>query len=263
MIGVCIPAHNEEREFDHCLQSVMHAAQHPGLNGERVQVVVILDTCTDGTEAKAQRWPVTRIHASYRNVGLARAAGARHMLDAGARWLAFTDADTAVSDSWLVDQLSLHAPVVCGTVGVSDWTSHGHYAEHARVEFLAGYQDRDGHRHVHGANLGIDAQTYRQIGGFEALGCSEDQALVDRLERAGVPIAWTALPRVITSARPYSRVSGGFASTLRQAWPSDGHASLPDVPQNSLKGTDHDNTQASISPTPTTACGGHGLFKLG
>jgi hypothetical protein len=123
-----------------------------------------------------------------------------------------------VSARWLVDQLSLGAEVVCGTVGVSGWAQHGAHARQARRRFATHYQDQDGHRHVHGANLGIEAHAYRHIGGFAALACSEDQALVDRLEQGGARIAWTALPRVTTSARPYSRVEGGFASALRQGW---------------------------------------------
>ncbi|VCU70442.1 Glycosyl transferase family 2 [Pigmentiphaga humi] len=218
MIGVCIPAHNEEEDIGRCLAAMARAVRHPGLRGEPVEVVVVLDACSDRTAARTRAWPVTAIETACRNVGLARAAGARRLLDAGARWLAFTDADTVVSESWLADQLSLQAAVVCGTVEVGDWTAHGPYAELARNAFLCAYQDRDGHRHVHGANLGIDAAAYRRIGGFQALACSEDQALVDKLERAGVPIAWTALPRVVTSARPFSRVAGGFACTLRRAW---------------------------------------------
>ncbi|MBV7481392.1 glycosyltransferase family 2 protein [Bordetella sp. BOR01] len=222
MIGICIPAHNEEGGIDRCLASVVHAAQHPGLLGEPVEVAVVLDACTDKTAARARTWQVTLLAADHRNVGLARAAGARHLLAEGARWLAFTDADTVVSEAWLVHQLSLRAAVVCGTVGVSDWAGHGPYAERAQALFRSQYQDRDGHRHVHGANLGIEASAYRRIGGFEALACSEDQALVDRLEHAGVSIAWTALPRVTTSTRPFSRIAGGFACTLRQAWQQDG-----------------------------------------
>jgi len=225
MIGVCIPAHNEERDIARCLDSVLVAARHPGLGGEPVQVVVVLDDCTDGTAALAAAWPVTTLSTQVRNVGLARSAGARHLLTEGARWLAFTDADTVVSPAWLYHQLSLGANVVCGTVGVVGWERHGPHAVQARQAFLAAYQDRDDHRHVHGANFGISAQTYQDIGGFDALACSEDQALVDRLVSAGVAIAWSALPRVQTSARPFSRVEGGFASTLRQAWSSlDGTA---------------------------------------
>jgi len=230
MIGLCIPAHNEEACIGGCLRSALRAARHPGLQGEPVEIVVVLDACTDRTEMRARRWPATTLRIASRNVGRARAAGARHLLEAGARWLAFTDADTLVSASWLADQLSLGSEVVCGTVGVTGWRSHGIHALQAREAFQAGYRDRDGHRHVHGANLGLDARAYRRVGGFEALACSEDQALVDRLESAGVSIAWTALPRVRTSARPFSRISGGFASALRQAWPKGGQAACPDVP---------------------------------
>ncbi|WP_144630160.1 glycosyltransferase [Bordetella genomosp. 13] len=238
MIGICIPAHNEEDYIDRCLASVLVAARHPGLNGEPVKIVVVLDACDDGTAQRAGAWGVTCLHGQHRNVGVARAAGAAHLIAAGARWLAFTDADTEVSASWLADQLALQAEVVCGTVGVMDWDSHGMHAEAARAGFLAAYQDRDGHRHVHGANLGMDAQAYLRIGGFQALACSEDQALVDRFEEAGAVIAWSARPRVTTSARAYSRVTGGFATTLRRAWEGgmrsavrDVHSELPgDVP---------------------------------
>lgn len=230
MIGVCIPAHNEEACIGRCLESVLRAARHPALDGARVKVVVVLDACTDRTDMHTRRWPVQQLCVTHHNVGLARAAGTRQLLKAGARWLAFTDADTIVSDTWLVHQLSLGADVVCGTVEVNDWSCHGPYADRAREAFQGVYQDRDGHRHVHGANLGMLAWAYERVGGFEALACSEDQALVDRLEKAGVSIAWSALPRVTTSARPFSRISGGFASTLRQAWPADDHAPVPDVP---------------------------------
>ncbi|KAG1262789.1 hypothetical protein G6F65_014626 [Rhizopus arrhizus] len=184
----------------------------------RVEIVVVLDRCRDRTEQLSAAWPVRCLRVEAGNVGVARAFGAQHLLDAGARWLAFTDADTRVSARWLVDQLSLGAEVVCGTVGVSGWAQHGAHACQARRRFATHYQDQDGHRHVHGANLGIEAHAYRHIGGFAALACSEDQALVDRLEQGGARIAWTALPRVTTSARPYSRVEGGFASALRQGW---------------------------------------------
>lgn len=219
MIGVCIPAHNEEQWIGRCLASVAAASRHPGLAGEAVHVVVVADACQDRTVPLAAAWNVTVVEVACRNVGLARAAGARRLLDGGARWLAFTDADTAVSPAWLFHQLSLRADVVCGTVGVTDWSGHGPHADRVRAAFHAQYQDRDGHRHVHGANLGIHAEAYRSIGGFEALACSEDQVLVDRLVRAGVAIAWSALPRVATSGRAFSRIEGGFASTLRKSLP--------------------------------------------
>ncbi|RYY84013.1 MAG: glycosyltransferase family 2 protein, partial [Comamonadaceae bacterium] len=71
-----------------------------------------------------------------------------------------------------------------------------------------------GHRHVHGANLGVSATAYRRAGGFPALACSEDVALVEALKAMGANIAWSAAPRVSTSARANARARGGFGDTL-------------------------------------------------
>lgn len=221
MIGICIPAHNEEGLIGACLESIFVASQHPDLGGESVMVVVVLDSCKDQTASIVAEWPFVGLPITAHNVGQARAAGAQHLMQHHVRWLAFTDADTCVSPQWLVAQLSLAADVVCGTVEVDSWAEHGPQAQAARKRFESTYQDRDGHRHVHGANLGISALSYRQAGGFDALQCGEDQALVDRLARLGAQIAWSALPRVVTSGRPYSRVGQGFAGAIRQT-------SLPD-----------------------------------
>lgn len=43
MIGVVIPAHNEEHHIAACLTSVLFAAEHPALAGPPVYVVVVLD----------------------------------------------------------------------------------------------------------------------------------------------------------------------------------------------------------------------------
>jgi hypothetical protein len=85
---------------------------------------------------------------------------------------------------------------------VDDWTAHPHSV---REYFRKTYVDADGHRHVHGANLGVSAEAYRRAGGFPPLTCSEDVALVDRLIATGARIAWSAAPRVITSARRFWR----------------------------------------------------------
>ena len=215
MIGICIPAHDEEDLVEACLHSVLTAAAHPDLGGEAVKVVVVLDSCTDGTAALVAKWPVVALSVDAHNVGRARAAGARHLLHHQARWLAFTDADTCVAPDWLAAQLSLSADVVCGTVEVDSWAAHGLQAQAARSRFEASYQDREGHRHVHGANLALSASCYLQAGGFDARECGEDQALVDRLEALGAHIAWTARPRVLTSGRPFSRVEHGFAGAIR------------------------------------------------
>ncbi len=81
-------------------------------------------------------------------------------------------------------------------------------------DVLIGSDYVDGHRHIHGANLGLSATAYRRAGGFAAIPCHEDVALVRALQRAGMGIAWSAKPRVATSARMRGRAKGGFADYL-------------------------------------------------
>lgn len=215
MIGIVIPAHDEADTIEACLSAAVQAAVHPALHGEAVEIVLVLDDCRDATaQIAATHSRVRQLDVEFRNVGRARAAGTELALALGARWLAFTDADTMVSPRWLVHQLALQADVVCGSVGVEDWTPHGVDGNYLRDRFNATYTDADGHPHIHGANLGVSASAYVQVGGFQALTCSEDVELVRALEAAGASIAWSALPRVTTSARRQTRVRGGFGDAL-------------------------------------------------
>ncbi len=214
MIAIIVPAHNESQHIGRCLFSLHCAARCSGLSGERVQVFVVADACTDDTATAAQRWGAQVLHCDARNVGHARALGADAALAVGARWLAFTDADTVVAPDWLSQQLALGSDAVCGTVQVRNWNAWGNLQHTMQAHFAATYFDVDGHRHIHGANLGVCARAYRRAGGFPALASSEDVALVRALEAAGAHIAWSAAPRVCTSARKRYRAPDGFGATL-------------------------------------------------
>jgi len=225
MIGVAIPAHNEERWLAACLAAVLAAARHPALDGEPVMVCLVLDACDDASPDVARGYASRYADAGVllevmavdaRQVGAARAAGAAALIAAGARWLAFTDADTRVGPGWLAAQLALRADVVCGSVEVDDWSPHAANASMAQTLFARDYQDREGHRHIHGANLGVCALAYAAAGGFSAVACHEDVLLVRALELSGARFAWSALPRVTTSARIDARARGGFGDTLRE-----------------------------------------------
>ena len=217
MIGVVVPAHNEALLLPACLAALRRSAAHPLLLNEEVRTVVVADDCSDTTQVITSNFGVEVIALKARNVGIARGAGADLLLSLGCRWLAFTDADSRVAEDWLVQQLALDADAVCGTVQVDDWSAHGENATLIAWHFSETNFDVEGHRHIHGANLGISAPAYRDVGGFGALACSEDVALVTNLEEAGWRIAWSAKPRVITSARTSGRASGGFADALTHA----------------------------------------------
>ncbi len=212
-IGVVIPAHDEETMIGPCLDAVVAAARSPRLSGIRVEIVVACDACRDATAAVVEARGHRAVLVDARNVGLARAAGASAALALGVEWLAFTDADSLVDPEWLAAQLALGCDVVCGTVAVDDW---GSYGDAMKRHFETTYSDRDGHRHIHGANLAMSAAAYRSVGGFAALANSEDVAIVEALQEAGARIAWSAAPRVVTSARTTFRATAGFGARLQQ-----------------------------------------------
>ncbi|HYP83362.1 glycosyltransferase [Variovorax sp.] len=216
MLGIAIPAHNEERSIGHAVAAARQAARHAGLAGESFEIIVALDACRDATGAEAVAAGARTIELSARNVGHARAAAARELLGLGARWLAFTDADSRADPDWLVHQLAQDAHAVCGCVSVDDWSAHGAHAAKVKAHFLSTYRAREGHGHIHGANLGVSAHAYARAGGFKPLACSEDVALVQALQSSGTRVAWSARPRVFTSARRHGRVTGGFADALRE-----------------------------------------------
>lgn len=212
-VGVVVPAHNEAAVIDHCIDSIKRSAALARRNGLEVRIHVVCDACTDGTEQRVAESGLIPILVDKRNVGAARAVGANAALAEGAQWLSFTDADSVVSEAWLIDQLSLGADAFCGTVAVTDW---GQYGSHMNDYFLATYRDTEDHRHVHGANFGISAKAYEAVGGFQALSTSEDVALVNALLAAKMHIAWSARPRVTTSARSDYRAPEGFGATLER-----------------------------------------------
>ena len=213
MIGVVVPANDEEATIVACLEALNVATRHPSLRGEAVMIVVVLDACRDATELRATAHGARCIQVDARNVGVARAAGASLLIGQGARWLAFTDADSAVEPDWLARQVDTSADAVCGVVCIDDW---GDYGADARAAYEAGYVDAEHHRHIHGASLGVSSAAYLRVGGFAPLRCREDVELVHRLHRQGARIRWTNAVRVRTSARRFARAPDGFAAHLLQ-----------------------------------------------
>ncbi|TFD80062.1 glycosyltransferase family 2 protein [Cryobacterium fucosi] len=232
-VVVVVPARNEEELLPRCLAALTVAVgEVGGVAGQSppvIDVVVVLDRCSDGTAEVAADWPAFgSISTTGGAVGVARRAGVRHLLPTSnlftsTTWIATTDADSAVPPNWLTVQLAFarnSVDLVLGTVVPDDGLSDG-----GRERWDAQHRLVEGHAHVHGANLGVRADRYLQAGEFALVDGHEDVRLVSALRGLRVSEIRTELIPVLTSGRLTGRTPGGFAGYLRdQATEGGGHA---------------------------------------
>ena len=233
-IGIVIPAHNEAMTITKCLASVQTAIEQLP-STITATVLVVLDSCRDDTlelvknvQVESAQAKNTKIEnagvdylccgylcCDYQCVGQVRDLGIRHAIASGATWLACTDADSVVTPDWLIQQIAhintQPTDMICGVVSVDSWA---HLRPQTRKDYMAHYQDKMGHRHIHGANLSFSAEAYLAVGGFAPLRCHEDVDLVKRFESKGYAITWSNRVRVITSSRLQARATEGFAAFL-------------------------------------------------
>ena len=120
--SVIIPARNEERFISPCLESIRVAATtYP----DQLEVIVVLNRCSDRTEEIAHAFGARTIREDARNLARIRNAGAR----AAVGWILVTiDADSRMSPGALVAidrALSSGTTVGGGTVIHPDRSSLG------------------------------------------------------------------------------------------------------------------------------------------
>jgi len=222
-VAVVVPAADEQDGLPACLGALAAARAHlaqfrPDV---LVRVVVVLDNCTDRSEEVVRAYREVEVETvSLGRVGAVRAAGTERVLGGVTRtvgrqlWLANTDADSTVPPDWLCGMVAAGergAHVVLGTVVPGPGLPAA-----ARRRWDAGHVAGEGHRHVHGANFGIRADTYRSLGGWPDLRSGEDEALAARAAAdPRVRVLRTATLPVLTSTRLVGRAPCGFSSYLR------------------------------------------------
>ena len=222
-ICVLIPARNEELLLPRCLESIIEAQMMLPAN-TTCEIIVAVDFSNDRTQEIATRHlegrgaavcteagMVGQARALAAHIGLQRYRGALRRC-----WIANTDADCCVPPSWLANQLSLANEgfeAIAGTVDVDDFAEHRVGVD---LLFRSSYIiNADGtHPHVHGANLGIRADAYRNAGGWAGLCTGEDHDLWNRLANMGMRRISTNAVNVITSGRRMGRAPRGFAEAL-------------------------------------------------
>lgn len=216
-VCVVVPAHNEARRIRRCLRALKDAARRVSVP---VDLMVVCDACRNNTATHCAAQGVRVVHIGVACVGVARGVGVaallRNVRDLDGVWLANTDADSVVSASWLRDQIvlaDLGNDAVIGTVSL-----RRHHRPGLLRAFHLQYRERssshDDDRHVHGANLGVRASAYLDVGGFPPQPNHEDVHLVGGLKRGGYQIARPDWLTVETSGRLVGRCEQGFAAYL-------------------------------------------------
>lgn len=229
-VAVVIPACNEQERVARCLDSVARAVRELMRSepGAAVNVVLAADSCADRTvpvarEAWAAQWvwpgtaelaPLSVLRGDWQSAGGARQAAATHALGAGARWIASTDADTAVPANWLSYQVArarAGVDAVLGTVepDPAECPPRVHRLWHLEHDLT------EGHPYIHAANMGVRAAAFTAAGGFPDVECSEDEAVVRALRAHGARVESTDRIRAVTSGRLRGRAELGFAHHLR------------------------------------------------
>lgn len=238
IIGVVIPAYNEEQYLKACLDSIDIAVEQISIyqqslqtkkvpiqsNSKKpiqaenafnieVQVLVVLDNCDDDSLSIVKNATADYLECAVNSVGIARDLGVRLLIAQGADWIACTDADSTVDRLWLVEQIRAQpADVICGVVDVDRWDA---LSEKTKHEYTSKYQDCMNHTHIHGANLSFSATAYIESGGFPPIPCHEDVKLVEQMQAMNLNITWTNRVRVTTSSRLDARAPEGFAHFLK------------------------------------------------
>ena len=223
-IVVVVPARDEQSSIARCLDALHNAAstlrQARPADGPEVRVIVVLDRCLDDTaEIVAGRPTVESVVSSAGRVGEARALGVERALAAAdaqphETWIANTDADSAVPADWLTVQLEAAEAGHAALLGAVRPDEEGLDAEQL-AHYLRGHPLRESHRNVHGANLGVRADHYLEVGGFEPVATGEDVRLVASLERLGLSVASTGRAAVLTSSRLLGRAPEGYSDVVR------------------------------------------------
>ncbi|WIB59217.1 glycosyltransferase [Curtobacterium sp. MCLR17_007] len=223
-IDVVVPAHQEADRISACLAAldaatVRLAIERPDVS---VGVTVVLDGCTDGTASVVARHLVQTLETAHVGVGRARSLGVARALASGSadltgRWLAHTDADSRVHADWLVQQADALADgshVLVGAV-VPDPAD---LDPEVFARWTVAHPPGAALGHVHGANLGVRADAYVALGGFDPVPEHEDVRLVERAHALGLRVAATTDLPVVTSGRFTGRTPGGYAEHLRRTY---------------------------------------------
>lgn len=206
MISVVIPAYNEERYLEACLEAL--TAQH---TTQPFAVIVVDNNSTDDTAAIAERYGLRLnlhlIREPRKGRGAARAAG---FAAAQGDIILSTDADTTVPPTWVEEMTDYFRDetigAVSGTCYITDLSPHKNTAFNwLQPTAMKLHRVVFGNYWLTGSNFAIRRSVYVLSGGFnQNLNSQEDTQLSFAVRKVG-KIKYISRPAVQVSGRRFKK----------------------------------------------------------
>jgi glycosyltransferase involved in cell wall biosynthesis len=212
---VVVPARDEEALVGACVRAL---AAQAGVGHDVYELLLVLDRCTDETEARARAaaGPLALhvLHATAPGVGAARRLGMDvacerlHAVGCPEGLIACTDADSEAAGDWLAAQL---AAVAAGSRAIGGRAAMSGADLEALGPEIRAARERDAalrlrrareqaapgarteHHQFSGASMALTAEAYREAGPLEPRTGLEDEALERLLRRQPARMPMTAI----------------------------------------------------------------------
>jgi glycosyltransferase involved in cell wall biosynthesis len=205
--SVIIPALNEEKCIENCINSVLNQT-YPR---DRYEIIVSDGASKDKTAKIAKKYADKVVVSKKRGIWWGRNYGAKF---AKGKYLVFIDADTIIDRDYLK---TVHPYLERGYVGVS--TGFRFSERNLRIRLIEGYltlfwkiASATGFKQLLGFSLCIPKKTFKEVGGFKDF-YMEDAMINRDLKKFG-KIKYISEKKVTTSPRKYEK-QGFILASLR------------------------------------------------
>jgi len=200
-ISVIIPAHNEEKYIGNCLDSINKAKE---MFSKEVEIIVVLNRCTDKTEQISLSKNAKVIKEDSRNLSKIRNAGVKASTG---EIIATIDADSIMSPDVLfeIDKALTSEKYIGGGIKIKpERYSVGIFLTYTIVNFLMFLTQ------MSAGLFWLYRKDFDMIGGFnEKLSIAEDIDFVKRLKihgkKRGLKLRKLPKGNIITSCRKFDR----------------------------------------------------------
>lgn len=209
LVSVIIPTFCEEKNIEHCLQSVK---KQTFTNG-KIETIVVDSNSPDNTRAIAQKYATKVVNLKDRGVSKARNIGAQ---EAKGELLLFLDADTILDHKFIAEiyETLTESNAVCVVGAVAGLERSGtvnntfKFVHYSFVNWISELTARLGFPFFPTVCCACRKSVFHKVGGFdEGLAVAEDLIFSLKMGRAGKCLvntkakAYTSLRRVMKNGR--------------------------------------------------------------